>query len=220
MTAVDSLSRSGEPVATSALTCRLCGHAHRGAPLLRGQRALCVRCGTLLAKRGWFGPDAALAFAVTGAALAFPAMLLPFITVDKLGREHVGFLGTGAVALWEAGMRLLGVWVALCGIAAPALLLGTLTWALLRDRLNRATPLAGGKWLRLAHALEHWAMPEVHVLAVLVALIKLGSLVNVHIGPGFWCYVAMSVALLIGWRSFDLELAPSARTSRVSSPAP
>ena len=156
----------------------------------------------------------------TGAALAFPAMLLPFITVDKLGREHTGFLATGAVALWEDGMRLLGVWVALCGVAAPALLLGLLAWGLARARFGRETPVAGGAWLRLIHALEHWAMPEVHVLAVLVALVKLGSLVNVHIGPGFWCYVAMSVALLVGWRSFDLETAPSARTSRGSSPAP
>jgi paraquat-inducible protein A len=219
MIAVHSLPSSGEPAAASVLACRLCGQAHRGAPLLRGQRALCVRCGTLLRKRGWFGADAALAFAVTGAALAFPATLLPFITVDKLGREHTGFLATGAIALWEAGMRLLGVWVALCGVAAPALLLGALVWGLARARFGRQAP-PGGAWRRLIHALEHWAMPEVHVLAVLVALIKLGSLVNVHIGPGFWCYVAMSVALLVGWRSFDLEIAPAARTSRGSSPAP
>lgn len=200
--------------------CRLCGHAHRGAPLRRGQRALCVRCGTLLAKRGWFGPDTALAFAVTGAALAIPAALLPFITVDKLGREHTGLLTTGAVALWNDDMRLLAIWVVLCGLAAPALLLGTLGWVLARARARSQEPVAAGAWLRLVHAVEHWAMPEVHVLAVLVALIKLGSLVNVHIGPGFWCYIAMSAALLVAWRSFDLEVAPAARTSRGSSPPP
>lgn len=204
----------------AALTCRLCGHHHRSAPLRRGQRALCLRCGTILAQRGWLGRDASLAFALTGAALALPAALLPFIRVDKLGRDHTGLLGTGAVALWDEGMRLLGIWVALCGVLAPMLLLGALAWLLARERLGRGSAADPGHTLRLVRALERWAMPEVHVLAVLVALIKLGTLVNVHIGPGFWCYAAMSVALLVAWRGFDLEIARAARGRERGSPPP
>lgn len=212
MTAVHPSPSFNESGPASELTCRHCGLGHRGAPLRRGQRALCARCGTLLAQRGWLGRGAAGSFATTGALLAIPSALLPFVTVDKLGREHTGFLTTGATALWEEGMRLLSVWVVLCAVAAPALLLGTLIWLLIRRRLAGRQPGPQSKTLRLAKALEHWAMPEVQVLAVLVALIKLGSLVNVHIGPGFWCYVAMSLALLAAWRTFDFEIAPETRT--------
>ena len=66
----------------------------------------------------------------------------------------------------------------------------------------------GGRLLWIIRHIGHWAIPEVQVLAVLVALMKLGKLVDVTIGPGFWFYGAMSLAFLFAERSFDLESAP------------
>jgi paraquat-inducible protein A len=45
-------------------------------------------------------------------------------------------------------------------------------------------------------------MPEVQVLAVLVAVVKIGSVVHIAIGPGLWCYAGMSMAILLALRSF------------------
>jgi paraquat-inducible protein A len=153
------------------------------------------------------GEDGALAFAVTGVLFAVPAALLPFAEISKFQATHASYLFSGVRALWSADMRLVAVWVFLCGILVPLLLLGTLAGLLLPARLGWRRPAPELLW-RAARACEQWAMPEVHVLAVLVAVAKLGSLVHVHPGPGLWCYAAMAGCLMVAWRSCELHRAP------------
>ena len=66
------------------------------------------------------------------------------------------------------------------------------------------------RWLR---ALELWSIPEVYLLAVLVAFIKLDSLAQAEPAPGLWCQAGMSLALLIAWRRFDVDAAAQALTT-------
>lgn len=186
------------------LTCRLCGQEHGPARLAPGEKALCVRCDTVLAQGTRLSPDAALVFSLTGLIFAVPAAVLPFIGAGKLGDERVSLLFTGVGSLWDSGMRALAILVLLCGGVLPLLLLATL--AALHAPARLGWPRARFRPLyQTARFLEHWSIPEVQVLAVFVALMKLGSLVDVTIGPGFWCYCAMALSLVIAQRSFDFE---------------
>ncbi len=185
------------------LVCRLCGQEHGEVRLAPGESALCGRCGATLERRGLFGPDATMAYALTGLIFAVPATLLPFMTAEKLGDERVGFLFTGMLYMWDHGMALVAVPVFLFGYLLPVFLLGALGALMAGARLGLRPAHARGLH-QAARVVVHWSMPEVQVLAVLVALMKLGSVVDVAIGPGFWCYAAMSVFLLFAWRTFDL----------------
>ncbi len=199
------------------LTCPLCGQEHQPIPLDPGSRALCLRCDTVLARGSRFGPDATLVFTLTGLFLAVPAFFLPFISAGKFGQEQGGLLLSGVHGLWDNGMPFLGLWVLLCGAVVPVSLLAILAGGLLSARLGwsrRPSDFLS----RAARAMSYWAIPEVQVLAVLVALMKLGSVVNVTIGAGFWCYAGMSVSLLLAWRS--LLLRPSGTPSPIVETVP
>ena len=163
-----------------------------------------MRCDAVLAQGSRLGQDAALVFSITGLIFALPATLLTFVSAGKLGAERVSLLFTGVRSLWDGGMRSLAILVFLCGGLIPFALLSTLAVIHAPSRLG--WPRASfGRLFRIARALEHWAIPEVQVLAVLVAFTKLGSVVDVSIGPGFWCYCAMALSLLIAQHSFDFD---------------
>jgi len=163
-----------------------------------------VRCATVLAQGSRLGPDTALVFALTGLILALPASLLTFVSAGKLGAERMSSLFTGVASLWGGGMRLLAVLVLLCGGLIPFALLAALAVMNAPERLGwRKAGLE--PLIRCARALGRWAIPEVQVLAVLVALMKLGSVVHLRVGPGFWCYCGVALSLLIARRSFDLD---------------
>ena len=164
-----------------------------------------MRCEAVLAQGTRLGPDTALVFSITGLVFALPAALLPFVSAGKLGDERISLLFTGVWNLWDGGMCPLAILVFLCGGLLPFALLATLAVLHASSRLSWQgdfRPL-----FHVARVLQHWAIPEVQVLAVLVALMKLGSLVEVTIGPGFWCYCAMALSLLIAQHSFDFDSA-------------
>ena len=166
-----------------------------------------------MAIRSWIGRDAAIAFAVSGLLLALPALVLPFVSLQQFGHSRTTHLTVGFSGLWTHGFAWLGSWVLFCGVLAPVGVLALLVliiamdgrenWRLLNRRLRG-----------LAAFIQYWAMPEVQVLGVLVAFLKLGSIVTVTVGPGLWCYAAVSFCMLAAWRCFNLHPAVNLTTAR------
>jgi paraquat-inducible protein A len=177
-----------------------------------------VRCEAVLAQGARLGPDTALVFSITGLIFALPAALLPFVSAGKLGDERISLLFTGVWSLWDGGMYPLAFLVFLCGGLLPFALLATL--AVLHTSSRMGWQNEDLRFLfRVARVLQHWAIPEVQVLAILVALMKLGSVVEVTIGPGFWCYCAMALSLLIAQHSFDFDSAATTHSTGGSDAA-
>ncbi len=197
------------PEASNTLGCPWCGQLHARIPLKPGDSGKCVRCDALLATGRASSWHATLAWVITGLVLWVPANALPIVALSQFGIADESLLVTGALGLWQHDMPWAALLVGMCGIVAPLFLLLALTALLVPIALNRASTRARFlvRWLRL---LELWSIPEVYLLAVLVAFIKLGDVVRATPGPGLWCHAVMALALFIAWRRFDVDAAADA----------
>lgn len=182
------------------LKCPTCGQLHQAVPLHAGQRATCVRCGESLQRASRFGSQAAPAFAAAALVLAIPAANLPLVTLTKFGAHHPSFLASGANGLTQGGLPHLAALVFACAIVAPVVLASLLiaSWGFAQKRPRAET---GARLQRAIEFVEYWAMPEVYVLAILIAFVKLDQLVHVTARAGLWCYAAMALMGLWAWRT-------------------
>lgn len=194
------------PPTNGPIACPWCGQLHARVALAPRSVSHCVRCDAQLARGRASNWIVTLAWVATGLILWVPANLLPIVALSRFGSSHDSLLVTGAISLWDQGQPWVAVLVVLCGIAAPLGLLLAFTLLLVPITLGRPDARLRFivRWLR---ALELWSIPEVYLLAVLVAFIKLGSLATATPAAGLWCYAGMATALLVAWRRFDIDAA-------------
>lgn len=125
-----------------------------------------------------------------------PALLLPFIEIGKFGNVRVTYLYSPVGGLLDSRVSLLALVVGFCAIVAPLGLQAAILAAHYGGGpLERRWRLRG-----LLREFDFWSIPEVYVLAVLVSLFKLGSLVEVEVSSGFWCYAVSAFVTLLAYR--------------------
>jgi paraquat-inducible protein A len=167
-----------------------------------GERALCPRCGHLLASHPPDGFTRSIAYALAAAVLLVMANAFPFLALEASGRENVMTLPRAAAEIWRDGYEPMAVLVMLLIVVVPALMIGLLValmGSLLRGR--------GAEWQvpagKLLFWLTPWSMVEVFVIGVLVSLVKVGELATVVIGFSFWSYVAFALCFIAALASLD-----------------
>lgn len=143
-----------------------------------------------------------LAGLLAASALAFylPALTLPMLRIEKLGHLNEDSLFHGVISLLSKGYLFVGVIVLLFSIVLPLLKLVTIVLLCLKAlRHSEHKAMA-------YHAVEFlgkWGMMDVMLVAILVAYVKLGDLVEIHAGTGIVAFAVMVLLSLISGLVFD-----------------
>lgn len=182
--------------------CHCCGQIHRLPAVEPSQVAACVRCGARLTNPHEADRTALLtAAAALGAFILFwPAVLLPILEIERLGLRHESSLISGIFDMFRHGEWFVGTIIFLFSIVFPLLkivLLLDLSLMRLTHRRHRAFTY------RLMENTGRWSMMDVMLLAFLVMLIKLGGVVEFHIGPAVIAFAGCVVLSLVASVSFN-----------------
>jgi paraquat-inducible protein A len=181
--------------------------AHHVPAISHEFRATCTRCRTTLASpaRSARSMSRTAAFAVAALVLYPAAMLLPVMRIEQFGHAQATSILGGTIDLLAHGHIGIGLVILICSVVIP-----------LTKLLTLLTLVTGPMMLRHHHrALAHhllewtgrWGMLDVLAVAVVVAALKLGDLVDVTPGPGAIAFASVVALSLLASASFNPHLA-------------
>ena len=156
--------------------------------------ALCPRCGAHLYRHSRDSLETTLALACAALVLLAAANAFPVVGLDIKGQRIDTTVIGAASRLWQEGMQPVAALVLLTTTILPLLELASIVWLVLPLRLGRRPP-AFARLFRVLQLAHPWAMVEVFILGVLVALVKLSHLAEVLPGAAAWCFGGLMLVL-------------------------
>jgi paraquat-inducible protein A len=191
-------------VRPDVLCCPTCGLTLQVEPPSRGQRAECPRCGSAVSE----GPHGSLqvtaALAVAALILYIPANIYPILRMHFYGAYSENTVWDGVVSLAQSSQYFVALIVFMASIAVPILKLAGLLYLVISARFGVGRRLRSRTRIyRFIDVVGPWAMLDVFLLAILVALVKLGQIATVLPGPGLVAFTAVVVLTMLASASFD-----------------
>jgi paraquat-inducible protein A len=195
-------SRENRLKADPLIACPDCDALQREVSLPAGRTASCVRCGTPLYHSAGGGLSHALAFTLAAMVLFVAANMLPIAGLDLGTADSEATLPGAVLAMYERGQVAVAGVIAFTALVAPAVELFAMAYMLLPLSLG-ACPRHLSLVFRIVPIARTWALVDVFMLAVVVALIKLEDLATVYPGGALGPYAALIVLVTLVGIAFD-----------------
>ncbi len=180
----------------SLIECHECGMVYPApTDLPDGAKAKCGRCGYTLFQSRPHAVDRALMLNLAALIFFILANVYPFITFKLQGREQVSTLITGVIEFINQDLWILAIVVFGATILFPAAKILSTIYVLASVKLNQPQP-GLKKVFRYVEIMHPWAMVEVYLLGVLVAIVKLSSMAKLEFGVGLYAFVALILTMI------------------------
>ncbi|HTX98442.1 MAG TPA: paraquat-inducible protein A [Bacteroidota bacterium] len=211
------------PLTENLVACPECDLLQRIPAIPPGGAARCPRCGYTIAVDKPDSLERTLSLTIAAAIVFLVANVWPLMGLSAVGRHASTTILGGAQEMWLQGNEITAVLVAFCTVIAPAVHIGFMLTVLLAVRRPPA-PSWVGMLLRRLDWQYPWAMIEVMMLGILVALIKIAELATVITGIGMYAVgalMALFAAMKVSFNPREVwtrirwvngQLPPSARS--------
>lgn len=194
---MDPADRLKDTALTDLMACPVCDALHRRPEVQTGHTARCQRCGTVLFQPRDGAMTQLLMLSATALVLLIAAIFFPFLELNSYGLGQRSSVFDAILAFANGPMLPLAVAVAGLIIFLPLLRFGLLTYVFAPMAIGTRPAPHAAPAFRLAEAIKPWAMAEVFIVGVAVALVKLAGLAKVSIGPAFWAFVGLLIIVIL-----------------------
>jgi len=188
----------------NVIACETCGLVQQLDNLPPRHRVQCARCDSILQRHRPNSRARTGALALAALLLYVPANIYPIITMEYMGRHTENTVWGGVKALYQDHMWYVAIIVFAASILVPLLkLIGLFFLVMNRGRRWQKTRT----WVyKTICQIGPWAMLDVFLLSVLVALIRFGRFATVIPGPGIYAFASVVVLTILASSNFDPRL--------------
>jgi paraquat-inducible protein A len=167
----------------------------------------CELCGSHIHEHKKSNLQAAWALLITSLLLYIPANFMPIMSTTFLGDSTNSTIMGGIITLWHHGSYPIAIVIFIASIFVPVGKLIALTWLCISVHSGKATSLKEKTQLyRITEFIGRWSMVDVFVVAILVALIRLGNIMSIYPGMASMAFAAMVITTMLAAMSFDPRL--------------
>lgn len=187
--------------------CPDCDLVYKKPLLQHSQMASCTRCGAILCRHQDHLAEKTLAFSLAGLLFYVPANTLPVLTFQILHMDSTNNMLNGVQQLFMGGYWWMSFLVLACSVIVPLLdllLMFVIALGLKSRMVSRAVLKTAMRW---QHHWQEWGMPEVYMLGILVAYIKMVDMGTITVGIGLICFVGMLFSIMLAKSVYDAESA-------------
>ena len=189
------------------IACETCGLMQNVVELAPGAIAACYRCGSTIAARKTNSIGRTAAFSLAALILYVPANIYPILRMNYYGAYSESTVWDGCVNLFKDGQWPVAGIVFLASIVIPLCKLVALFFLVITTKLKSTGARQQRVWLyKVINVIGPWAMLDVFLLSILVALVKLQQIATILPGRGFLAFTAMVVFTVFASSSFDPKL--------------
>ena|SRR5689334_17902365 len=189
------------------VACPTCNLMQRLEELKPGMLAECSRCGSIIARRGHDSLARTAALSLAALILYVPANIYPVLTMYYYGAYTESTIWDGCVRLFQDHQYLVAAIVFLASLVIPLFKLLGLFYLTTTAKLGSMGRRRERTFVfKFIEAIGPWAMLDVFLLAILVALVRLQQLASIYPGPGLLPFTSVVVLTILASASFDPTL--------------
>lgn len=179
------------------VACPVCDTLYRFSSIPQGGQGRCKRCHHALITPRRNAMTRIVMLAGTGPILMVSAISFPFLAIETHGlRQQASVIDT-ILAYSDGLMVPLSLAMAALIVVLPLVRLVAILYAVAPMALGHYPARGAAQAFRLAEHLKPWAMVEVFIVGVAVALVKVGGLATLTIGPAFWAFAALVLITVV-----------------------